>query len=107
MKLTYDEYKTFGGKLGENAFLSNIRKAIAYVGKLARIYTVSYTDENLKFALADLTDTFNAEGEKELEIESFSAGSYSEKKAQVDINYESKRYQIANTYLEISRVVKW
>lgn len=105
MKLTYDEYLSFGGKLSANDFLSNIKKSIAYVNKLARMYSVSYSDDNVKFALGELTDTFKAEQDAESSSISYTAGSYSEKEVQgVTVNYEEKRYRIAQTYLDISRV---
>lgn len=107
MYITYDEYRTLGGRLGELDFLSNVKKAVAYVNKLASIYTVTYADENIQFALAELTDTFQAEINAESESVSISIGSYSKKTSnKKDVNYEVKRYEIASRYLEISRVAK-
>ena len=106
MKLTYDEYVSFGGKLSESDFLSNIKKSIAYVNRLARMYKVTYNDDNVKFALGELTDTFQAEQDSEGESVSFTVGSYSEKKTKrTNVDYESKRYRIAQTYLDISRAI--
>ncbi len=108
MDLTYDEYVSLGGKLSDTDFLSNINKSKGFINGLARIYTVSYSDENIKFALSELVDTFQAETNSESDTLAFTAGSYSEKtvKASKSINYPKKRYDIASRYLEISRVAK-
>ena len=87
--------------------MSNIKKAVYYVKRLASVYRVTYADDNIKFALAELTDTFQAEADSESESVSVTIGSYSKKTSnKKDVDYVTKRYEIASRYLDISRVAR-